>query len=64
MRWVQWVLHELGFDLGRYGIDGDYGGYTRRAIIQFQSIHGLVSDTIVGPKTLAALKQALADLEK
>ena len=63
VRWLQWVLHQLGYDLGKYGIDGDYGGYTRKAVIQFQSIHGLTQDAIVGPMTKAALKQALADLE-
>ena len=63
VRWLQWVLNEPGYDLGRYGIDGDYGGYTRKAVIQFQSINELVTDAIIGPKTFAALKQALTDLE-
>jgi len=35
--------------------DGVYGSATRRAVIAFQSSHGLIVDGVVGPQTLGAL---------
>ena len=61
---LQTALHELGYDLGKPGIDGIIGPITERAIKQFQKEAGLVVDGIAGPKTLAALKEAGKSIEK
>lgn len=55
---LQRALASLGFSPG--AIDGDYGPATKTALSDFQRAHGLAQDGILGPKTLAALKQALA----
>lgn len=39
-------------------LDGIYGKDTRNAVLYFQSIKGLATDGIAGPKTQEALKQA------
>jgi hypothetical protein len=41
-------------------VDGDYGPLTKAAVERFQTSAKLVADGIVGPKTLAELKQALS----
>jgi hypothetical protein len=43
-----------GHDLGPAGADGIMGKKTKAAIIQFQQLHGLTPDGIVGPKTRQA----------
>jgi len=37
------------------GIDGHFGGYTLRALKQFQKKKGLIADGICGPKTWKVL---------
>jgi peptidoglycan hydrolase-like protein with peptidoglycan-binding domain len=54
----QTMLKALGYDLGKCGIDGDYGSMTRLAVICFQRDHGLVADGICGPLTWEALDTA------
>jgi hypothetical protein len=54
----QTMLKALGYDLGKCGIDGDYGSMTRLAVICFQRDHGLVADGICGPLTWDALDTA------
>ncbi len=59
---LQSRLTNLGYRLSRYparntGIDGHFGGYTLRALKQFQKKKGLVADGICGPKTWKALMQ-------
>lgn len=45
-------LEELGYDLGDYGIDGDYGGATLDAVREFQKKNNLdIIDGIVGKNT-------------
>lgn len=56
VRWVQWELKRLGYDLGKYGIDGDFGSTTDKAVRAFQKKHKLTVDGIVGKNTRAALK--------
>jgi hypothetical protein len=40
-----------GYDLGPDGADGVMGRLTKAAIVQFQQVHGLTADGIVGPNT-------------
>ena len=40
-----------GYNLGRCGIDGDFGAATQAAVKQFQEDWNLVQDGVVGPKT-------------
>lgn len=58
--WAQWMLEACGYDVGSYGVDGDFGGDTRKAVEAFQRDHGLEADGIVGAKTRAKLKEAYA----
>lgn len=48
---IQQRLMELGYDLGQYGADGDFGIMTDRAVRSFQDGAGISSDGIVGPIT-------------
>lgn len=54
---VQETLKQLGFKPGP--IDGDYGGKTEKAVLQFQEEHQLYADGIVGPTTWHVLRRAL-----
>ena len=38
---MQTRLKELGYDLGKYGIDGDFGSDTQAAVMKFQQDNGL-----------------------
>ena len=57
---LQALLASKGYRLSsnptlKTGIDGHFGGYTLRAVKQFQKKAGLVVDGIVGPNTWKAL---------
>ena len=54
----------LGYDLGRYGADGDFGDATELAVRAFQTDFELEVDGEFGPKSLAALELALVALDK
>lgn len=54
---LQTKLANKGYDLGKYGVDGDFGSATEAAVKQFQRDHGLTVDGIVGKNTWAALEQ-------
>ena len=54
---IQLALKLAGFDVK---IDGDYGAKTREAVVAFQRSRGIGADGIVGPKTLALLREVLA----
>lgn len=56
VRYLQTLLSERGYDLGKYGIDGDFGNATEKAVKAFQKAAGLQQDGVVGPKTWAALQ--------
>ena len=56
--YVQATLMELGYDLGSWGADGDFGKKTEEAVKQFQKDHGLEPDGKVGEKTLQAMEDA------
>ena len=57
MRECQEILAKLGYDLGKCGVDGDFGKCTEAAVRKYQKDQGLTIDGIVGPKTWAALKR-------
>ena len=55
---LQSMLIALGYDLGDWGADGDFGSDTKSAVKQFQKDYHLVVDGIAGPDTLEALLEA------
>lgn len=57
---LQTALIYLGYNLPKYGADGEYGSETVEAVKAFQKAHGLDVDGIMGPKSLAKLKEVLA----
>lgn len=58
VKFIQWELVRLGYDLGSSGIDGDCGAKTVAAILEFQSASGLTVDGLAGKKTVNALISA------
>ena len=59
----QTMLYKLGYGLGVYGIDGDYGRDTEKAVKTFQHDNRLTVDGICGPMTWDALEKAVAQLD-
>lgn len=59
---LQKALQDLGYSLGKWGIDGDFGDCTEMAVRQFQTQLGLKVDGKVGANTVAALNAAVAAL--
>lgn len=52
---MQRVLNHLG--LYPFGIDGDFGTGTYRALIAFQTQNGITPDGVLGPNTMEALRK-------
>lgn len=52
---LQAKLVNKGYDIGRYGVDGDFGSATLAAVKAFQRDNGLTVDGIVGKNTWAKL---------
>lgn len=61
---LQEYLIQLGYDLGSWGADGDFGDATEMAVKLFQTNEGIEIDGEVGKETLSALKSALLALEE
>ena len=59
---LQTKLVQKGYSVGSYGIDGDFGSGTLKAVKEFQQDHGLTADGIVGAKTWAALNEQKTNL--
>lgn len=55
VRELQEILDRLGYDLGKCGIDSDFGRATEKAVKAFQKNAGIGVDGIVGAATWAAL---------
>jgi len=53
--WLQKQLAWRGYDLGKYGIDGQFGNDTQKALKQFQKDHNIESDGLCGKITSKAL---------
>ena len=62
---LQQILMDKGYDLGKWGADGDFGSQTEKAVKQFQKEHddrdgyALKVDGIVGEMTWGALDDAV-----
>lgn len=56
---LQQYLVNFGYDIGSYGIDGDFGTATENAVKEFQKDHELVIDGIVGKKTWGKIYEVL-----
>jgi cell wall-associated NlpC family hydrolase len=54
VRVLQDLLGRNGFDTG---VDGRFGPATRSAVVRFQRSAGLIATGVVGPRTVAALRQ-------
>lgn len=59
---LQTQLVQRGYDVGSYGIDGDFGRGTEAAVKAFQQDSGLTADGICGAKTWAALDEGPGSL--
>lgn len=60
---LQEALLKLGYDLGKWGCDGDFGDCTELALEEFQKDARVEVDGECGLQTLAALREALSALE-
>ena len=58
---MQSGLIRLGYDLGRWGADGDFGDCTEQAVKKFQRDHGLDATGVFTAKCVATLEAALVD---
>ena len=61
---LQKDLIKLGYDLGYWGADGDFGAATDKAVRKFQKEHNLDVDGWVGKNTYVAIDAALAEKQK
>lgn len=61
VKMLQELLMQLGFELPKYGADGEYGRETAAAVIRFQGRNNLTGDGEYSADTHAALMDAIAD---
>jgi len=56
---LQQKLIELGFNLGSWGADGDFGNATDIAVKQFQKDNNLLVDGVVGENTIKKINELI-----
>lgn len=56
---LQAGLIKMGYDLGKYGADGDFGSKTYAAVRAFQKKYGLTVDGVFGPKSYAKWREVV-----
>lgn len=61
---LQTGLKTLGYDIGYWGVDGQFGNDTKNAVIKFQTDKKITIDGIVGNETWNALTTALSSKSK
>lgn len=61
---LQKKLLQIGYYLGSYGADGDYGDATVTAVRKFQKDNSLTVDGEAGPNTLAAVDRVLPIIQQ
>ena len=52
---LQILLKAKGYDIGKYGVDKDFGGDTDKAVRKYQKDNGLEVDGVVGKDTWTSL---------
>lgn len=57
VRELQRGLIEMGYDVGKWGADGDFGGSTKNAVKNFQKKNGLLVDGEFGPASLSVYER-------
>jgi peptidoglycan hydrolase-like protein with peptidoglycan-binding domain len=57
VKWVQFELKQAGYNLGKDGIDGQFGGKTDTAVRSFQTKYKLEVDGKVGKLTRDKLEE-------
>ncbi len=62
VRILQELLMLIGYELPKYGADGDYGAETETAVEKFQRTHGLEADGEYGQLSHAELMGVIAEL--
>ena len=63
VKMLQELLMELGYELPKYGADGDYGNETEAAVMEFQGDNGLTADGKYGEKSHEVMMDILAERE-
>ena len=56
---LQQALIDCGFELPKFGIDGDYGSETKQDVLKYQNSRENITlkDGVIGPETLRKLKR-------
>ena len=66
-KWVEYLqmsLVSLGYSIGPYGIDGNFGGGTEEAVYEFQADNNLQEDGKVGNDTWNAIKDHIIPIQE
>lgn len=61
---LQTKLIRLGYDLGKWGADGDYGDMTEMAVAEFQSRHQMTVTGIADEHTITAIDAEIVEFDK
>lgn len=61
VRMLQQLLMQIGYELPKYGADGEYGAETVTAVQKFQRANGLDADGMYGSKSHAELMGIIAE---